>query len=66
MSHRAHAGASIPEGDLLAKDLCACLSIDAGDDASVGGFVVVHMAGLVQHTCSVSEPVFVNHIRPAR
>jgi hypothetical protein len=33
-----------PERDLLAMDLNACLSIVAGDDASVGGFAVVHMA----------------------
>ena len=66
MSYCAHAGSSIADRDLLAKDLSVCLSIVAGDDASVGGFAVVQMAGLVLHTCIVSDPVFVNHIRPAR
>jgi hypothetical protein len=38
-----------PERDLLAMDLNACLSIVAGDDASVGGFAVVHMAAGAAH-----------------
>jgi hypothetical protein len=61
VSHRVHAGPSIPERDLLTKDLSACLSIVVGDDASVGGFAVVQMAGLVLHTCIAADPVFVNH-----
>ena len=66
MSYCAHAGSLVADRDLLAKNLFVCLCIVAGDDASAGGFAVVQMSGLMLHTCIVSDPVFVNHIRPAR